>query len=58
MSVDGLSPKLKTLYEEKRFSDLILEIESTTSDENRSAFSESFAEVIVSYLRSYYISDL
>ena len=28
------------------------------TDENRSAFSESFAEVIVSYLRSYYISEL
>ena len=37
MSTNSLSPKLKKLYEEKRFSDLILEIESTTSDENRSA---------------------
>ncbi len=37
MSTNSLSPKLIKLYEEKRFSDLILEIESTTSDENRSA---------------------
>ena len=37
MSNNILPPKLKKLYEEKRFSDLILEIESTTSDDNRSA---------------------